>query len=117
MISLYQVTDQGKQTRDRILEILESGDGLSREEICDRGVTYAQVRRQTKTLVNEGKLRSTTGLNGKRYYFLNCTIAFFLACLVPIVQPYQVDMDDERPDRASISDRINNSDFMDGSPA
>ena len=38
MISLYQVTDQGKETRDRILEILESGDGLSREEICDRGL-------------------------------------------------------------------------------
>ncbi|MCX5965064.1 MAG: hypothetical protein NT070_18625 [Cyanobacteria bacterium] len=70
MISLYQVTDQGKQTRDRILEILASGDGLSREEICDRGVTYAQVRRQTRTLVNEGKLSSTVGRYGKRYYFV-----------------------------------------------
>ena len=38
MISLYQITDQDKQTRDRILEILASGDGLSREEICDRGL-------------------------------------------------------------------------------
>ena len=117
MISTDQITMQGQKTRDQILEVLRNQDGLSREQICDRGLTYAQVRRQTKTLVNEGKLRSTTGLNGKRYYFLNCTIAFFLACLVPIIQPFQMDLDDERPDRASISDRINSSNFIDDSPA
>ena len=47
MISIYQITMQGQRTRDQILEILREQDGLSREQLCDRGVTYAQVRRQT----------------------------------------------------------------------
>ena len=112
MISTDQITMQGQRTRDQILEILREQDGLSREELCDRGVTYAQVRRQTKTLVSEGRLRSSTGINGRRYYFLNSTVAFILACLVPIFQPYQVEMDDDESSRASISDRINDADFL-----
>ena len=79
---------QGQRTRDQILEILSDQDGLSREELCDRGLTYAQVRRQTKTLVSDGKVRSSTGTNGRRYYFLIFPVALVLACSVPMSETY-----------------------------
>ncbi|NJN57764.1 MAG: winged helix-turn-helix transcriptional regulator [Leptolyngbyaceae cyanobacterium SL_5_9] len=63
---LYLSTQQGQQTRDRILAAI-AGE-MTRDEIAvAAGLTYEQVRRQTNTLVNEGLLISRRQGN-QRYY-------------------------------------------------
>jgi predicted transcriptional regulator len=102
MISVYQSTQKGRQTREKILEILQEQDGLSRDEICDRGLTYAQVRRQVKELVSAGTLRSSTESFGKKRYFMVFTIALSLGCSIPLIKV------SEDPHGNSYIDRVLN---------
>ncbi len=87
MRSIYETTSQGKQTRSRLLHHLGSGEELSREDLVQRsGLTYEQVRRQTRNLVMEGILVSRLEA-GKRVYSLAASItplvsSFILALLL-----------------------------------
>lgn len=110
MISIYQTTQKGQQTRDKILEILREQDGLSREEICDRGLSYAQVRRQTGELVSQGKIRSRTEGLGKKRYFVVYTIVLSLACSVPVFNNlFEDSHGDDFGDRSFVFTRRNGS--------
>ncbi|MCU0526924.1 MAG: hypothetical protein MUF72_19105 [Elainella sp. Prado103] len=63
-------TRQGHQTRSKLLQHLNPGEELNREHLTQRaGLTYEQVRRQTRNLCLEGKLRSRIQ-DGKRWYSL-----------------------------------------------
>ncbi|NJP11405.1 MAG: hypothetical protein HC866_19585 [Leptolyngbyaceae cyanobacterium RU_5_1] len=70
VISIYAVTKQGERSRSLLLRFISPGEQVSREELVERsGLTYDQVRRQTKNLLIEGVLRSVTNRR-KRYYSL-----------------------------------------------
>lgn len=70
MLSTYQTTDQGKRTRAHLLKHLSETEELSREELSQRsGLTYDQVRRQTKNLCIDGTIKSRIE-GGKRVYRL-----------------------------------------------
>jgi len=67
---VYRSTQQGQQTRSQLLTHIQPGEELSREELIVRsGLSYEQVRRQTRNLCLEGKLRSQLR-EGKRWYSL-----------------------------------------------
>ena len=70
MLSIYQITGQGKQTRSRLLEALQQKDGLTRKELAQQsGLSYEQVRNQTQNLISEGAIVPRT-VAGKRRYFV-----------------------------------------------
>lgn len=70
MISIYEQTQQGKQTRSRLLNHISPDEELSREDLVTRsGLSYDQVRRQTKNLCIDGVLKSRIE-GGKRLYRL-----------------------------------------------
>jgi hypothetical protein len=67
---IYQQTEQGQKTRSRLLEHIAVDEELTRGDLCRRsGLTYDQVRRQTKNLCIEGVLKSRLA-GGQRYYSL-----------------------------------------------
>ncbi len=70
MLSIYETTDQGRKTRSHLLQHISPHEELSREDLIQRsGLTYDQVRRQTKNLGMEGVLKSRLE-GGKRLYRL-----------------------------------------------
>lgn len=83
MLSIFQVTNQGKQTRSRLLETLQHKDGLTRNELAEAsGLSYEQVRNQTQNLISEGAIVPRT-VAGKRCYFVRI-FAALLAVWLPI---------------------------------
>jgi predicted ArsR family transcriptional regulator len=70
MFSIYETTRQGEQTRSQLLKHLQPHESLSRDDLVQRsGLTYDQVRRQTKNLCIAGILESRLE-QGKRMYQL-----------------------------------------------
>jgi len=69
MLSIFQTTGQGKQTRSRLLEALQQKDGLTRNELVEQsGLSYEQVRNQTQNLISEGAIVPRKVLGKRRYY-------------------------------------------------
>ncbi len=67
---VYRITPQGDHTRSRLLDHIQPGEELSRDDLVQRsGLSYDQVRRQTRNLCLEGKLHSCLR-EGKRWYSL-----------------------------------------------
>jgi Fic family protein len=67
---LYRSTGKGQQTRSTLLQHIHPGEELTRDDLIRRsGLTYDQVRRQTRNLVTEGVIDSRIS-NGQRYYQL-----------------------------------------------
>ncbi|OLP20091.1 hypothetical protein BST81_02310 [Leptolyngbya sp. 'hensonii'] len=67
---LYRITDQGQQTRSLLLQHIQPGEELTREDFMARsGLSYTQVRRQTRNLCIDGQLQSRLEA-GKRVYSL-----------------------------------------------
>lgn len=70
MFSIYRTTSKGKQTRSHLLQHIHPGEELTRDDLARRsGLTYEQVRRQTRNLVVDGTIESRLS-NGQRYYRL-----------------------------------------------
>ncbi len=69
MLSQYETTGQGQRTRSRLIQCLEENGEMSREQLVNCGLTYDQVRRQTKNLCIEGMIKSRLE-GGKRIYQL-----------------------------------------------
>jgi len=70
MISTYETTDQGRKTRSQLLAHIQPGEEYTREDLINiSGLTYDQVRRQTKNLCIEGVIKSRLE-GGKRIYQL-----------------------------------------------
>lgn len=70
MISLYETTDQGRKTRSQLLNHIQADKEYTREDLIrTSGLTYDQVRRQTKNLCIEGVIKSRLE-GGKRVYTL-----------------------------------------------
>lgn len=70
MFGIYAITNQGQQTRSQLLQHIQPDEELTRDELIQRsGLSYDQVRRQTKNLCIEGVLQSRIA-NGKRCYHL-----------------------------------------------
>lgn len=66
----YRLTGQGTRTRSHLLQYLHPQEERSREDLSQRsGLTYEQVRRQTRNLSIEGAIVSRT-VRGKRFYRL-----------------------------------------------
>lgn len=83
MFSTHQTTDQGQQTRSQLLAILQERNGLSRQELVALGLTYDQVRRQTKNLSMEGMIVSRR--DGKQWrYFIKSSSLVGTLCIVLI---------------------------------
>ncbi len=83
MLSIFQTTGQGKQTRSRLLETLKQQDGLTRNELVEASsLSYEQIRNQTANLISEGDILPRT-VAGKRRYYLRI-LALVLAGLIPI---------------------------------
>lgn len=86
MLSIYEITPQGKKTRSQVITVLTQHDGLTRNEIvAQSGLSYEQVRRQTQNLVTEGKIRSCM-VDGQRRYYVQI-VMLLLVAFVPICQP------------------------------
>jgi predicted ArsR family transcriptional regulator len=67
---LYRTTAQGHHTRSRLLQHFQNGEELTREDLMLRsGLTYDQIRRQTKNLSIDGVIVSRIS-TGKRFYRL-----------------------------------------------
>jgi len=67
---IYRSTGQGQCTRSRLLEYLSSSEECTREQLVQRsGLTYDQIRRQTKNLSIDGVIVSRM-IAGKRFYRL-----------------------------------------------
>ncbi|HEY9660702.1 MAG TPA: hypothetical protein V6C65_19775 [Allocoleopsis sp.] len=67
---VYRSTPQGHQTRSLLLAHIRPHEELSRDDLVQRsGLTYEQVRRQTRNLCLQGTLHSTLR-DGKRWYSL-----------------------------------------------
>jgi hypothetical protein len=64
----YRNTDQGQKTRLQLITILQRRDGLTRKDLVNEGLTYDQVRRQTKNLSIEGAIESRLEAGQRRYY-------------------------------------------------
>jgi predicted ArsR family transcriptional regulator len=70
MFSTYRITSKGKQTRSQLLQYIHPSEELTRDQLVKRsGLTYEQVRRQTKNLCIEGVIQSRLE-SGQRYYRL-----------------------------------------------
>jgi len=83
MCSTYRTTDQGQQTRSQLLAILQERNGLSRQELVALGLTYDQVRRQTKNLSMEGIIVSQRDGRQWRYFIKSSSLVGTL-CIVLI---------------------------------
>jgi hypothetical protein len=107
MLSIYETTNQGQQTRSHLLQHIQPGEELTREELQQRsGLTYDQIRRQTKNLCIEGVLKSRIE-GGKRWYQLRnsfiqqarnigvSVIVLFLAWSVPVWNLMSSNPDDD----------------------
>lgn len=71
MLSTYEQTGQGRKTRSQLLTQIQPNKEYSREDLVNlSGLTYDQVRRQTKNLCIEGVIKSRIGEGGKRIYRL-----------------------------------------------
>ncbi|KAM3092075.1 hypothetical protein ACKFKG_23500 [Phormidesmis sp. 146-35] len=82
MLSIFQTTGQGKQTRSQIIETLKQQDGLTRNELVEAsGLSYEQVRNQTANLISEGAIVPHS-VKGKRRYYLRL-LALLLAGWLP----------------------------------
>jgi hypothetical protein len=89
----YKQTNQGQQTRSHLLNPLEVQDGLTRNELVNAsGLTYEQVRRQTRNLSIEGAIESRIDHQGQRRYFTKTNpilsslcIVFLLGWSVPVM--------------------------------
>jgi hypothetical protein len=116
MRSIYETTNQGRQTRSHLLQHIQPGEELSREQLQQRsGLTYDQIRRQTKNLCIDGVLKSRIK-GGKRWYrlcnsFIQPTrnigvsvIVLFLAWSVPVwnLTSSNTDDDDFSPDFETV---------------
>lgn len=66
----YRNTCQGHKTRSQILAILQQYNGLTRQDLVKQGLTYDQVRRQTKNLSIEGTIESRLEAGQRRYYLV-----------------------------------------------
>ena len=98
MLSIFQTTNQGKQTRSRLLETLQQRDGLTRTELAEAsGLSYEQVRNQTQNLISEGALMPQT-VAGKRRYFVRI-FAGLLAVWLPFLGVTIVDDAVNLPDQ------------------
>ena len=83
MLSIFQTTNQGKQTRSRLLETLQHRNGLTRNELAEAsGLSYEQVRNQTQNLISEGAIVPRT-IAGKRRYVVRIFTGL-LAVWLPI---------------------------------
>ncbi|HEY9661028.1 MAG TPA: hypothetical protein V6C65_21445 [Allocoleopsis sp.] len=86
MFSTYRITGKGQHTRSILLQHLHPDEELTRDHLVARsGLTYEQVRRQTKNLCIEGTIESRT-VAGQRYYrlrrnFMVQVSSFLLVCL------------------------------------
>jgi len=70
MFSTYRTTGKGEQTRSHLLQHIHPNEELTRDDLVQRsGLTYEQVRRQTRNLVADGTIASRLS-NGQRYYRL-----------------------------------------------
>lgn len=70
MFSTYRTTGKGKQTRSHLLRHIHPSEERTRDDLVQRsGLTYEQVRRQTRNLVADGTIESRLS-NGQRYYRL-----------------------------------------------
>jgi predicted ArsR family transcriptional regulator len=79
----YRQTDQGAKTRSHLLKHLNS-EPVSREELMARsGLTYDQVRRQTRNLSISGEVVSKRE-GGKRFYCLRQVASSFGACALAL---------------------------------
>ncbi len=100
MFSIYETTQQGQNTRSQLLQVLQHGDGLTRNEIVAASngtLTYEQVRRQTENLIFERQVYSRRDEAKQRRYYLRqnftqtlCRISvsgvvIFLTWSVPVV--------------------------------
>ncbi|NJL22875.1 MAG: hypothetical protein HC895_21920 [Leptolyngbyaceae cyanobacterium SM1_3_5] len=66
----YRQTAKGRDTRSQLLDHIQPNEELTRDQWAERaGLTYEQVRRQTRNLVNSGNIVSRLE-NGQRYYSL-----------------------------------------------
>ncbi len=99
MISQYQTTSQGQQTRSQLLQHIQPGEELTREQLMIRAnLTYEQVRRQTKNLCIQGTLESRIE-GGKRVYKLRVrgiVIALLITWSVSVGSTNATDDDDEQ---------------------
>ncbi len=99
MLSQYQTTDQGTRTRSQLLQHIQPGEELTREDLMIRAnLTYEQVRRQTKNLAIEGRLQSRIEA-GKRVYRLRVggiIIAILIAWSVSVGSTNDTDDDEQR---------------------
>ncbi|NEQ28333.1 MAG: hypothetical protein F6K28_57010 [Microcoleus sp. SIO2G3] len=67
----YKQTSKGRITRSQLLDHIQPDEELTRDQWAERaGLTYEQVRRQTRTLVNIGRIQSRLE-NGQRFYSLS----------------------------------------------
>ncbi|MBD2078470.1 hypothetical protein [Leptolyngbya sp. FACHB-17] len=92
MLSIHEQTKQGKKTRSRILAVLTETDGLTRNELVERsGLTYEQVRRQTRNLHVSGEIESRLVDREQRYFIksakMNPSTAIFLSALLIVWMP------------------------------
>lgn len=70
MISIYDTTDQGRKTRSQLLNHIQPGKEYTREDLIKiSGLTYDQVRRQTKNLCIEGIIKSRLEGGNESTYF------------------------------------------------
>jgi hypothetical protein len=87
MRSIYETTNQGRNTRSQLLNHISPGEELTREQFMSRAnLTYDQVRRQTKNLSIQGMLQSRIE-DGKRVYKLRAgglIIALLVACSITV---------------------------------
>jgi predicted ArsR family transcriptional regulator len=95
MLSIYEQTKVGQGTRSKVLAALKQSDGLTRNElVAQSGLTYEQIRRQTRNLVIAGLIewRDDDGIH--RYYLKQPTpqkipalALFLLIAWLPVLHP------------------------------
>lgn len=101
----YRQTNQGQNTRSQLLSHIRVDEELTREELIERsGLSYDQVRRQTKNLAIEGILQSRIGESGQRLYQLRANfkplvstilVALVWGWSVPVNLMISVDLPDD----------------------
>lgn len=66
---MYRGVTRGEATRSQLLQAIAPGEKLTREQLAQRaGLSYEQVRRQTKNLCVEGVLQSSLEAGQRRYW-------------------------------------------------
>lgn len=99
------ISDRGKSTRSQLLDTLTQQDGLTRNElVAASGLTYEQVRRQTKNLCIDGAIESRPDRTGARRYFIktqSLVSSFLLVCLLGWAVPVEQLFSETRYDAAT----------------